>query len=181
MITAETLRDLNACKSGIDEFHQVFPNGTEVTKESIQTALKAELDVKWLIISRPNLFVGFRDSFLASPRCASLYARYIDKAPRDDTRAAACQHPKWAYLYANNVDKAPRPDTRAAACRDPQWAYLYALYIDKAPRPDTRAAACGDPYWAHLYEHLRARKLCKGNGRNPAGSTRSGKTPELGT
>ena len=34
-------------------------------------------------------------------------------------------------MYAQFVDKCSRDDTRVAACKDSYWAYLYAKYIDK--------------------------------------------------
>jgi len=36
-----------------------------------------------------------------------------------------------AYLYARNIDRAPHDDTRAAACRDVEWAYKYARDVDR--------------------------------------------------
>jgi len=94
-------------------------------------------------VTRPTTF----DSPLGAYCCA----RDVDKAPRDDTRAAACASPGYAHLYALNVDRRPRDDTRAAACRDPYWAYHYACYVDRRPRDDTRAAACASPHYAYYY------------------------------
>jgi len=91
------------------------------------------------------------------PWLAYQYARYFDKAPRDDTRAAACGDPQWAYRYALDVDAAPRDLTRAAACGHPDWAFLYALDVDKTPRYDTRWAVLPFPHLAYRY----ARELDK--------------------
>ena len=92
-----------------------------------------------------------REWVCEDPSRAYGYALYVDKEPRDDTRAAACVGPKWAYAYADNMDEKPRDYTRAAACLDPEWAYTYALNVDEKPRDDTRAAACGDPEWENAY------------------------------
>ena len=36
-----------------------------------------------------------------------------------------------AYLYAKNIDKCPRNDTRRGAYENPEWAYNYMKNIDK--------------------------------------------------
>ena len=92
-----------------------------------------------------------RPTTFDSPLGAYCCARDVDKAPRDDTRAAACASPGYAHLYALNVDRRPRDDTRAAACASPHYAYAYARYVDECPRDDTRQAACGDPLAAYDY------------------------------
>ena len=92
-----------------------------------------------------------RPTTFDSPYYAYAYACYVDEAPRDDTRQAACRDPYYAYRYARDVDKAPRDDTRQAACGNPGGAYAYALDVDEGPRDDTRAAACASPGYAYYY------------------------------
>ena len=75
------------------------------------------------------------------PKFAYLYAIYVDKCPREDTRKAACGDYYLAYWYATLVDNCPRDDTREASCRNPSTAYGYAKFIDKCPREDTRNSA----------------------------------------
>ena len=93
----------------------------------------------------------FRQYFISAPHYAYLYAKYVDKCSREDTREAACKNPHYAYRYARYVDNCPREDTRQGACKYFYYAYLYAKYIDKRPRDDTRLAACKDPPYAYMY------------------------------
>ena len=89
---------------------------------------------------------------LRNPECVCLYADYVDKSPRSDTRQGACKDPYYAYWYAYYVDKSPRSDTRKVACKDPRYAYYYAYWVDRSPRSDTRQGACKAPYWKERYE-----------------------------
>ena len=89
---------------------------------------------------------------LRNPECVCLYADYVDKSPRSDTRNVVCKDPKYAYFYAEYVDKSPHPDTRKASCRDPGWAHNYAINVDKFPHPDTRQAVQNDLHWKKEYE-----------------------------
>jgi len=89
---------------------------------------------------------------LGNPECVCLYADYVDKSPRSDTRNVVCKDPKYAYFYAEYVDKSPHPDTRKASCRDPGWAHNYAINVDKFPHPDTRQAVQNDLHWKKEYE-----------------------------
>ena len=75
-----------------------------------------------------------------------MYAKEIDKEPREDTRKAACQDFISIYWYALEIDKEPREDTRKAACKNPQSAYFYALDIDKNFHEDTWEAVKGTEY-----------------------------------
>ena len=89
---------------------------------------------------------------LGDPRCAYLYAKWVDESSHSDTRQGVCKDPHYAYLYAEYVDKSLRSDTRKASCKNPGWAYNYAQNVDKSPHPDTRRATCKDPYWKEAYE-----------------------------
>ena len=77
---------------------------------------------------------------------AWLYAKDIDKCPRDDTRNAACKDFKYAYKYAYEVDECPMDDTRKAVCKDPEWACGYVMYIDKEFHEDTWEVVKGTKY-----------------------------------
>ena len=151
-ITVDTLKELDACEDQVQLFESTFPDGTDITAESLALARDVGLDIGWLIGKAPSLFEKCSDMFLQSPEWAYYYALHVDKQPHDDTRAAACRDTEWAYYYALRVDKQPHDDTRAAACRDPMRAYHYAAYVDKQTRDDTRAAACRDPEWARYYD-----------------------------
>ena len=149
-ITVDTLKELDACEDQVQLFESTFPDGTDITAESLALARDVGLDIGWLIGKAPSLFEKCSDMFLQSPEWAYYYALHVDKQPHDDTRAAACRDTEWAYYYALRVDKQPHDDTRAA-CRDTEWAYYYALRVDKQPHDDTRAAACRDPMRAYHY------------------------------
>lgn len=46
---------MDACPDQIDLFKETFPEGTEITKESIEKAANAELDLYWFILQiKPN-------------------------------------------------------------------------------------------------------------------------------
>lgn len=92
-----------------------------------------------------------RELSCKDPESAAYYAKEVDGAPHESTRAAACEDPEYAFLYARDVDEGPRDDTRTAACRDPHYAYWYALYIDEGPSDETRTAAAKDPLRACDY------------------------------
>jgi len=89
---------------------------------------------------------------LGDPKCACLYAYYVDKSPHPDTRQGACKDPICALDYARYIDKSPHPDTRQGSCKDPECAYYYAEYVDKSPHPDTQQAVQKDPKWKEKYE-----------------------------
>ncbi len=46
-VNKELLNQLMACPSQIEIFEQTFPEGTEITKESIEKAAEAGLDLYW--------------------------------------------------------------------------------------------------------------------------------------
>ncbi|WP_322507782.1 hypothetical protein [Anaerolinea sp.] len=49
------------------------------------------------------------------------FEKALVEGPSDFTREIACQDPRWAYKYARDVDQAPRDDTRAAAWNNNKW------------------------------------------------------------
>lgn len=46
-VTTEYLRSLDACEEQLEVFASVFPNGAEVTRENLERALKAGLNLDW--------------------------------------------------------------------------------------------------------------------------------------
>ena len=57
-ITTELLLKLNACKSQVTLFKELFPNGAEVNRENLAEAKDAKLDINWLFqaaLSKPRL------------------------------------------------------------------------------------------------------------------------------
>ena len=70
----------------------------------------------------------------------------------DKARKTACKDAINAQVYARWVDKCPRSDTRTASCQSPRTAYWYALHVDRKPRDDTREAAYKDPEYKRKYE-----------------------------
>jgi hypothetical protein len=150
-ITVDTLKELDACHNQVQLFESTFPDGTDITAESLALARDVGLDASWLIGQAPALFAEHRSLFLEDPKWAYYYALSVDEQPRDDTRAAACKNAYWGYYYALDVDKQPRDDTRAAACKESKWAYYYAVNVDEQPHDDTRAAACKNAYWGSHY------------------------------
>jgi hypothetical protein len=101
-----------------------------------------ETDEEWEII---------RKAACQLAECAYMYARDVDKSPKEDTRTIACKESKWAYHYAMDVDKKPTNETRIVACQYPIYAYEYALHVDKEPTEETRTAACRDAGYAFRY------------------------------
>ena len=104
-ITVDTLKELDACEDQVQLFESTFPDGTDITAESLALASDVGLDVSWLIERAPALFAQHRGLLLEQPNWAYYYALSVDKQPRDDTRAAACKNAYWAYYYALRVDK----------------------------------------------------------------------------
>ena len=95
----------------------------------------------------------FRPYFLSKPHWAYYFARYMEQAPHDDTRRAACGDPYHAYEYAKLVDKCPRDDTRIAASKDSFQAFEYFADIDGYTFHEvTWEGACsGDDPWENEY------------------------------
>ena len=114
----------------VELFGQIFPNGAEISSESIQIAMDAGLDVGWMIAREPEMFKGHKEAMLPFPELACEFAIMVAREGCDDTRAAACQDPLYAVKYARYVDGCARKDTRAAACKDPWYADMYAFYVD---------------------------------------------------
>jgi len=56
------------------------------------------------------------------PKWAYFYA--LMNGPCDVSRQIACEEPQYAYLYARFVDKHPREDTRTAACKDSLYTHV---------------------------------------------------------
>lgn len=76
-----------------------------------------------------------REVVCRSPHYATWLARLVDRAPGDDTRAAAMRHPDYAAAYAYFVDRGPRDDTRLAAAANSGGATFYAQHVDRALTP----------------------------------------------
>ena len=93
-----------------------------------------------------NVLVQTQESFCKSPEYAYLYAKEVDKCPREDTRKAACVAPYFSYKYALEIDTGPVDITREIACKNAFFAYLYAQDIDKCIREDTWLAVKGTGY-----------------------------------
>lgn len=70
-----------------------------------------------------------RDAVAKAPYEAAEYARLTG---RDDPvlKASACKDPLAAVRYARFVSRAPCDDTRTAACADSECALEYAMYVD---------------------------------------------------
>lgn len=154
-ITYEEVAELEPCSEQLELFEKWMRSRKKVavTAKNLQSAVKAGLDVLWLLNKAAAKFRGneMRQLFCGSAKWAYCYACDVDKDSRDDTRQAAIVEPTWAYCYARDIDKGPRDDTRQAVMVDPYWAYRYALGVDKCPRNDTRQAAGKDPYYTKLY------------------------------
>ena len=103
-ITVYTLRELDACCNQVQLFESTFPDGADITAESIALARDVGLDISWLLQEAPALFVEHRDLLLEQPKWAYYYAADVDEQPRNDTRAAAYKEPAWEYQYAFNVN-----------------------------------------------------------------------------
>jgi hypothetical protein len=91
------------------------------------------------------------NTMIKNPEFAYLYAIFIDKCAKDDTRDVVLSNPYYAYNYANDVDKCPRDDTRNAVLSNHVFAYSYAINVDKCVREDTRNAVLSDPLYAYFY------------------------------
>ena len=85
------------------------------------------------------------------PFYARIYAEYVDKCPRDDTRESACKSSDSACNYAVQVDRCPRDDTRKSACGDSFDAYWYAIKVDKCAHEETRKSAYQSSNWKQRY------------------------------
>jgi hypothetical protein len=85
------------------------------------------------------------------PFYARYYAQYVEAAPNNETREAACKDPESACAYAEYIDCRPGNDTRKAACGDAFEAYWYAIKVDKCPREDTRKVAYQSSKWKERY------------------------------
>jgi len=85
------------------------------------------------------------------PYYALLYALWVDRYPREETRKAACEYPFYAYSYALELDECSRDDTRTAACKSPEYAYYYAVDIDKGYHRETRRSCYKYYYSYNLY------------------------------
>ena len=48
-VTTEMLQDLNACKDHVVVFETEWPDGMDVTRDSLQRAFELDLDVEWLL------------------------------------------------------------------------------------------------------------------------------------
>lgn len=77
----------------------------------------------------------------------------------DKLREICCKEPEYAYMYAKNVDKVPREDTRSAAIIFPYLAYWYALNVDRGYTMETRRACYESTMYYLLY--LKDVVLCK--------------------
>jgi len=155
--TPKNLADLDACADQHNLWAALFFDGDlESSKQVLWTAERLQdcadkgVDLGWgfergLGSSLPRALA------LTDPYCAYLYACYVDKGPRDDTRQAALTDSYCAYLYARDVDRAPRDDTRQAVLRGHRVSYWYARDVDRGPRDDTRQAVLDDPSHAYIY------------------------------
>jgi hypothetical protein len=57
-----------------------------------------------------------------------------------------CKSSSFAYLYAKEIDRCPREDTREAACKSSYCAYYYAKDVDKDVHKDTWEAVKNSEY-----------------------------------
>ena len=65
-----------------------------------------------------------------TPQEAYEHAKFYGSS--DKIKKIACQDPQYAFLYAKNIDKCPREDTREAVCENSKYAYFmqYILIIN---------------------------------------------------
>jgi len=71
-----------------------------------------------------------------TPREAYNYA--CEKGGSGRLRTICCLYHFYAYMYALYVDKVPKEETRKGACKYPYYAYLYAKDIDEGYHQETR-------------------------------------------
>jgi hypothetical protein len=92
---------------------------------------------------------------LTTPAWSAVFQGLLT-GPSLTQRWAACQQPGSALAYARRVDRAAHDQTRAAACASPTAAVLYAWLLDRGPHPETQAAAGQQPATAEQYAVLMA-------------------------
>ncbi len=94
---------------------------------------RAAADAFWSVITGEG---GDEGTVLESPHHAYWLGRLRGASPAP--RAGACRSPLYAALWARFVDGAPRVDTRVAAARHSGAGLYYARYVDRSIHPVIR-------------------------------------------
>jgi hypothetical protein len=148
-ITVESLKEKAFSRGLIAEFEDFLAGKThfEITAKGLSDLDEYGFDMMYLfesgLVPKNDTL---REDLIAHGTGYSvyLYAYYVDKEPRKDTRDAVIASKDGFAIawYAGYVDKFPTDVTRNAviASGDARAVVWYSEYVDRGPRDDTKKA-----------------------------------------
>ena len=157
-ITNALLRKHNACSDQRKLFAKTFPNGAVINKTNITKAIKAGLNLGWVI--EVLLPAPAKKDYNAS-RKPLVDAYYASRKTLDDAYDASCKPMNDAY----NASCKPLDDAYYASCKPMNDTYYAsctpmndAYYASRKPMNDAYYASCKELQIKILLKYARAEK-----------------------